>query len=79
MTSEELLTAKATRLNDFLRAIGSANHVSVGVGKDVLHVYTKRKFKFKVPDIWEGVEVIHHRSGGAKACSTFTRLFDAQS
>lgn len=77
--SDTFLQDAASRLNDFLRAVGSANHVSVGTGKDVIHVYTKRKFGYAVPSIWEGFDVIHHKSGGAKACTTFKRLIDAQS
>jgi len=56
------LEPRATSLKSYLLSLAdSAKHVSVGVGKDALHVYTKRKFKFTVPKTWDGVQVLHHK------------------
>ncbi len=67
MNSNELDSA-ASRLRDYLWSLAdSPNHVSVGVGNDVLHVYTKRKFQFSVPSIWENIQVIHHKKQGKVA------------
>lgn len=79
MDQTDVLEGKAARLSDFLKSVANSDkHVSVGCGKNVLHVYTKRKFNFPVPDTWEGVEVFHHKSGRAKAGIGFRRLVDAQ-
>ena len=52
----------AQRLREYLWSLAdSTKHVSVGVGQDVIHVYTKRKFRFSVPGNWEGITVFHHK------------------
>jgi hypothetical protein len=74
LTSEELLVNKAERLRDFLLSFAtSTDQVAVGVNKSVIHVYTKRKFKYAIPVIWEDTEVYHHRKGEVRS---FRRLSD---
>lgn len=61
MDSTDLDTLAAS-LKIYLQSLAdSPNHVSVSANNKVLHVYTKRKFHFAVPETWEGVTVYHHR------------------
>ena len=55
----------ANGLRNYLVSLAdSPRHVSVGVDKDVIHVYTKRKFRFPVPSNWDGITVFHHKKPG---------------
>ena len=72
------LDAVANNLRIYLLSLAdSADHVSVGVGKNALHVYTKRRFQFSVPKYWEGVTIIHHKKAGKVMPYTKTSYINA--
>jgi hypothetical protein len=53
----DTLSDKALRLRESLN-----NSVLVGVGGGNIHVYSDKGFKGKVPQIWEEVNVEHHKN-----------------
>jgi hypothetical protein len=61
MTNQSTLLEKALRLNDYL-----GEQVLLGVGNNTIHVYSSKKFNKDVPELWETINVIHHKNAWPK-------------